>query len=149
MQALSASKELAQVDRDLLVQRTRSYFEWRAVFDIDSMTGMMAPDAVFRVLGSPTIIPFAGRFVGLAAIREAYRIKNTEYGLRHQDIRNLIVDGDTVAISRTAHLRHRGTCVARHVDFFDWLRFRDGLIVELTTFGDTMAIADLLGNLSI
>jgi ketosteroid isomerase-like protein len=58
-------------------------------------------------------------------------------------VHDLVIDGNQVAIRRTVKLRHRGTGKVGEVDVADFVRFRDGLVVEFTEVADSMALAQL------
>jgi len=58
-------------------------------------------------------------------------------------IRHVVIDGDRAAVSRTTQLRNRGTGRVADVEIWDYIRFRDGLVVEFSEYPDTLAIASL------
>jgi ketosteroid isomerase-like protein len=51
----------------------------------------------------------------------------------------VLIDGDQVAVHRTGQTRPRGGGDLITFDSVDFLRFRDGLIVEFTEFADGAA----------
>lgn len=58
-------------------------------------------------------------------------------------INSLIVDGERVAMQRTAHIRNRGAGRTVSIEICNFLRFRDGLVVEFSEYPDTIAAAQL------
>ncbi len=58
-------------------------------------------------------------------------------------VHDLVIDGDRVAMRRTSIIRNRGTGSSAEVDIADFIRFRDGLVVELTEIADSVALARL------
>lgn len=51
-----------------------------------------------------------------------------------------VIDGGSVAVRRTVEWRHRGTGRRGIVELADFLRFEDGLIVEIVEYRDSVAL---------
>jgi ketosteroid isomerase-like protein len=73
-----------------------------------------------------------------------------EIDMRYENLGSVIhefmIDGEQVALHRTATIRNRGTGATMDVDICNFARFRDGLIVEFSEYPDTAAIARLEGR---
>ena len=70
---------------------------------------------------------------------EVFRLRNAHYENLASEIHRLLVDGDQVAVHRTVTLRDRGGSDVYTYNAIDFLRFRDGLVVEFAELPDASA----------
>ena len=82
---------------------------------------------------------------GKDACTELGRAMNVFFEYVTHRIDELVVDGDRVALKRTARLRSRGSGIEVDVAICNFLTFRDGLMVVLEEYPDTQAVAGLGG----
>ena len=133
---------MSELDRDLIEQRIYALAEMRARGDIPGMMKYAAPDIVFKG-GSWRTFPLHMACAGWDACGEMGKAVNVAYENLGSTINTLLIDGDMVAVHRTAQIRNRGTGATVAVDICNFLRFRDGLVVEFSEYPDTAAIARL------
>jgi ketosteroid isomerase-like protein len=89
------------------------------------------------------MFPFSRPVRGKAAATHALRGIFTHFESLGSEIHDIVIDGDRVAVRRTTRLRHRGTGRSEGIAVVDFLRFRDGLVTELTELLDSLAMARL------
>lgn len=120
----------------------RHLLELRATGDVEAMAAYAAPDVVFKTPAGRAH-PFHAPREGRDACRELGYEVNVAYENLGSRLNKLLIDGDRVAIHRTARIRNRGAGEPIEVDIWNFLRFRDGLIVEFSEYPDTAVFARL------
>jgi ketosteroid isomerase-like protein len=145
VQSQATSLQMSEVDRDLLEQRIHTLLELRARGDVAGMLSYAAPDVVYKG-GTWRSYPLHVTVVGKKACGELLRAVNVSYENLGSTINKLLIDGEKVAVHRTARIRNRGTGATVSIDICDFIRFQDGLIVEFSEFPDTTAAAQLESN---
>jgi uncharacterized protein len=145
MQSLDAATSLAEVDRDLIRPRIQALLEMCGRGDVDGMMQYFAPDIVYTG-GTWRVHPFSTPRAGKQACADMMRAVYVSYENLGTIIRHVVIDGDRAAVSRTTQLRHRGSGRIADVEIWDYIRFRDGLVVEFSEYPDTLAIGSLEGH---
>jgi len=123
----------------------RRLIELRAAGDVDGLVAFAAPGIVFKT-GIGRAHPFHAEYRGVEACANLVRDVNVNYENLGSRLNKLLIDGDRIAIHRTARIRNRGTGRAVDVDMWNFVKFRDGLIVEFAEYPDTEAFARLDRN---
>ncbi|PPD45046.1 MAG: hypothetical protein CTY15_05605 [Methylocystis sp.] len=108
--------------------------------DIDLFRRFCAPDVVCEFAGDRKTISYAGRHRGIEALVNIVRAVDVDFEQFGAAMPEAVVDGGSVAVRRTVEWRHRGTGRRGIVELADFLRFEDGLIVELVEFRDSVAL---------
>jgi ketosteroid isomerase-like protein len=139
------SRTLAVLDRDLIEQRVRAILECRVAGDTDGMARYAAPDLVYAD-GTWRSYPFQKTCHGREACLKMLREVNIYYEPLGSEIQRIAIDGDRVALHRRAKIRNRGTGVVVDIDICNFVKFRDGMVVEFSEYPDTMAVARLEGR---
>lgn len=142
LEETSTALETRAQERERTEARLRRLIELRAAGDVDGLVAFAAPDIVFKT-GIGRAAPFHAEYSGIEACANLVRQVNINYENLGSRINRLLIDGDRVALHRTTRIRNRGTGRAVDVDMWDFVRFRDGLIVEFAEFPDTEAFARL------
>ena len=120
----------------------------RADSDVEGMLEYAAPDIVCRSFGAWSLATFPKPVTGKAAVAEAYRMLNIKYENLGSTVHEFLIDGDRVALHRTTEVRNRGTSQVYRFDVINFVRFREGLIVEFCEYPDASAaeaVRDLRG----
>lgn len=146
MQSDETLKKLGALDRVMIEHRTRTIFERRAVGDIPGIVEYMAEDICYNIQGNWTIYPFSRPARGKQILAQALAMIEAMYENLGSTIHELVIDGESVALHRTARIRHRATGETSSVDFCDFLRFRDGMVIEFAEYPDSAALAKLEGG---
>jgi ketosteroid isomerase-like protein len=134
---------LAEVDRQLIETRIRRLLELRAENNLRGMLEYLAEDIVFEMRGDWMALPYSGPVKGKANVAKAMMCLMTQYENLGSTVHSLSIDGENVALRRTARVRHRGTSRFADVELADFVRFRDGLVIGFTEVADTAALAEL------
>ncbi len=127
------------MDRDLILDLMNKFFARRASGDIDGMLELVGPEIVCFPNTTWRHARYPRRIVGKEALREAMRQRHINYVPLGTVIHRTLIDGDQVAVHLTTTLRERGGGVTYTFDCVDFLRFRDGLIVEFCALPDGSA----------
>ncbi len=93
-----------------------------------------APDVVVRYNCVKEGIPVPGVWIGRQALAESIRQVDIEYEWRDVEITDIIVDGDRAAVRWRAFWRNRGSGAPGVMELAHFLRFADGVIVEMDEF---------------
>jgi ketosteroid isomerase-like protein len=115
--------------------------------DVAQILELCAPGVVCEFVGDRTRIPYAGRHVGVEALANIVRAIGVDFEQLHCAILESIVDGGSVAVRRTVKWRHRGTGRKGLVELADFVRFGNGLIVELVEFRDSITLLEMQGDM--
>lgn len=143
MQSENSLRKLGVLDRELIEHRIRTIFERRAQGDTPGVIEYAAEDILYDVRGGWTLYPFSRPARGKALAAQMIATIEAMYENLGSTIHELVIDGDRAAVHRTSKLRNRGTGQAISVDVCDFLRFRDGLVVEFAEYPDSAALAKL------
>ena len=144
MQSPQHLRSLAFVDRELIEQRSIRFTESRAENDVKTMMSLLARHAVYTTPGDRTFLPCFGSHSGRDAILLFFQRFHVEYEIVRQQIQDVLVDGGRAAVQHSCALRHRGTGILTNIEICDLIRFEDGLIVDVLSFMDTLAVAEAL-----
>lgn len=143
MQSLQNLARVASVDRELFETRVHMMLDLCSARDMAGLLAHFAEDISFQAIGNWNMFPFPGPVRGKAATSRALGIILTQVQCLDSEVHDIVVDGDRVAVRRTARLRHLGTGRSAGIAVVDFLRFRDGLVTELTELLDSLAMAGL------
>ena len=144
MESPDTSRKLAAIDRSLIEHRIHAIFERRAAGYLEGMCAYAAPDIVIN--GGTWPDPFPKSVQGKDVCKAVMRQVNIFYENLGCQIRQLAIDGDRAAVHRVATIRNRGTGVVTEIDICDFLKCREGLVVEFSEYPDTLAVARLEGR---
>jgi ketosteroid isomerase-like protein len=143
MQSEEFFRELGVVDRELIEHRVRTIFERRAAGDIAGILEYAAEDISYNVRGNWTLYPFSRPLRGKALAAQMLATIEVMYENLGSTIHELVIDGDRVALHRTSKMRNRGSGEVIQLDVCDFIRFRDGLVVEFSEYPDSAALERL------
>lgn len=139
LQSPDTLRQLHAIDRDLIEARVRAIFDLREMGDIPGMMKYAAPDIVCFPHDFWRPVAFPRPVQGYEAVFEVFRLRNAHYENLASEIHRLLVDGDHVAVHRTVTLRDRGGSDVYTYNAVDFLRFREGLVVEFSELPDSSA----------
>jgi ketosteroid isomerase-like protein len=127
-------RRIGIIDREQTERRIRLIFaKWQAG-DVDGLIPWLAPDICFPANGSWTGLkaPLRGREPVVAHLRKYASLLENIVTVLHE----IVIDGDRAVVHRTSVGRWRTTGQRYQSDFIDFMRFRDGLVVEFTEYPD-------------
>jgi ketosteroid isomerase-like protein len=136
-------RKLGVLDRELIEKRVRALLEMRTAGDLRAMLDLAAEDIVYNVRGNWAAFPYTRPVHGKKLVADTLAMIAVQFENLGSVVHDFVIDGDRVALRRTAKIRHRGTGKVGEVDIADFVRFRDGLVVEFTEVADSMALAQL------
>jgi ketosteroid isomerase-like protein len=108
--------------------------------DIALIEKYCAPNVVCEFVGDRKRISYAGRHVGVAALCRIVRDIATDFEQLDYELSDVVVDEGRVALHRSVEWRHRGTGRRGVVELAEFVRFEDGLIVEIIEFRDSISL---------
>lgn len=114
----------------------RAIYRLREDGDIPGLMKYAAPDIVCFPSDEWKPVAYPHTIRGHDAVSEAMRLRNAHYESLSSEIHRLLVDGDQVAVHRSMTLRDRGGSETFRFSAVDFLRFRDGLVVEFVELPD-------------
>ncbi len=131
----------------LLKERLGELYAARRRGDADTFAAAFAEDGVFRIQADSRLVPEAGPYRGRAAISKGFRdlVKRYEYvdGL----VVEIIADVDIAVVRRQLTLRSATTGAIADFDLADFVRFRNGEIIEIVQYMDSASLAVLAGRI--
>jgi ketosteroid isomerase-like protein len=130
------------IDRDTAERIIGDMIDALVAGDAKRMAAHLADDVVFSG-SSADRHPFNYPRQGKAACLDLMRAIVVAYESMGSTIHRFLIDGDQVALHRTSRLRNRGTGRSFDISICNFVRFRDGLIVEFSQYPDTAAFARL------
>ncbi len=113
--------------------------------DIDLIRRYCAQDVVSEFVGDRSVISYAGRHIGVDALTNIIHSINIDFEQVGCATPEMVVDGTGVAARRTVEWRHRGTGRRGIVELADFMRFENGLIIEVVEFRDSVALLQMQG----
>jgi ketosteroid isomerase-like protein len=149
MQSTSTLNMLADLDRAVLEERVRAHFAALGRGDVRSVLTGMAESVVYEVTGAWDVYPRHARREGLEATKQMLLHLNREFETLQSALQDILIDGEKVATRRVVRLRHRGTNAVGDVTIMGFLRFRDGLLIEVADYPDTAVIERLTGRIDV
>jgi ketosteroid isomerase-like protein len=135
------SEENPKSDRDLMERRIHALLKMREDGDLAGLLSIAAPDITYDIRGNWAAFPFSEPVRGKAMTAQALSMIAIHCENLGNVVNDIVIDGDRVAVRRTATIRHRGTGKVGAVEISDFVRFRDGMVVELVENADPVALA--------
>ncbi len=113
----------------------------------DQFAAAFAEDGFMRIVADSRLVPEAGPLRGRAAIAKGLRQWCSRYEYVDGLVVDVIADFDIAVTRRQLTLRCIATGSVADFDVADFVRFRNGEIVELAQFIDTASLAVLSGRI--
>jgi ketosteroid isomerase-like protein len=110
--------------------------------DADRVAQLIDDDVDWIIYGPMQIFPFAGHRRGKVAALEALAAIAKEYVLEDYTPKMMIVDGDHAAVMSDVAFTQRSTERTLRFHIANFLRFRDGRIVEFREFANTFDLVE-------
>jgi len=90
-------------------QRIRALLKMREDGDLAGLLSYAAPDIVYDIRGNWAAFPFSEPVRGKAMTAQALKMIAMHCENLGNVVHGIVIDGDQVAVRRTATIRHRGT----------------------------------------
>jgi ketosteroid isomerase-like protein len=121
-------------------------YEARRRGDVANTVARFAPDASFRIAGSPAASPVPRHVAGHQAMSVALQGLIDTFEFVEQKMINSVVEGEKVAVHWTVTLRHRQTNATQESELYDLCTVRDGKVVSFVQFADTALLNQMAGS---
>jgi len=109
--------------------------------DGERMAALIADDVDFIIYGPVQVFPFAGRHQGKRAALEALGRIAEDYLLESYVPQVTVIDGDGAAVMSDVAFKQRSSSRTLRFHIADFLRFRNGRLVEFREFMNTFDVA--------
>jgi ketosteroid isomerase-like protein len=124
--------------RDLVTDLYAAY----ARGDAERIAELIDDDIDWIIHGPMQIFPFAGHRRGKMAVLEALGALAKDYVLERYEPRSMLVDGDRAAVMSDVAFKQRATGRTLRFHIANFLRFRDGRVVEFREFANTFDVVE-------
>jgi ketosteroid isomerase-like protein len=137
------------LSREEIVQRMQELanFPTPQGMDFAAARKFYSPDVVCEFVGNRARIPYAGRHVGVEALIHIIRTIAVDFEQFNSTLSDIVVDGGRAACRRTVDWRHCGTGRQGVVDLAEFIKFENGLIVEMIEIRDSVSILEMQGEM--
>ncbi|MBB4185653.1 nuclear transport factor 2 family protein [Sinorhizobium terangae] len=130
-------------DRSELESIVQAIYQARADNDLDALMAYVHPDCSFRIAGSAGLGPMCRKIEGGDAVRLNFKELIDVWDLSRVETLALHIDGETVIAHRAGEIRFVPGDARFETEFIDKITFRDGLMVEITEFVDTLQLLEV------
>lgn len=125
----------------------KALYEAYAAHDLDRVAALIHDDIEWIIYGPVQVFPFQGPRRGKAQVLDVLAAIGKDYALERYVPEIIIVEGDRAAVMSDAAFMQRATKRTLSMRLANFLRFRDGLLVEFREFTDTFdAVEQALGK---
>ena len=132
---------------ELLRKRLYDLYAAYAAGRLDEVLEEFDDDIVMTSYAPVDVFPFLGRKQGKAAVAGTMRTAHREFDYMSYQPVFMVTENDDAAVIVLARLRQRASGRVIQLFIADFLRFKDGRIVELREFMDSFdAVQQVLGR---
>jgi ketosteroid isomerase-like protein len=122
-------------------------YEAYAARDLDRVAALIHDDIEWIIYGPVQVFPFQGPRRGKAQVLDALGAISKDYALERYVPEIVVVEGERAAVMSDAAFVQRATNRTLSLRLADFLRFRDGRLIEFREFTDTFdAVEQALGK---
>jgi ketosteroid isomerase-like protein len=132
-------------DRSELESTVQAIYKARRDNDIDALMVFFDPACSFRIVGSDRLGSMTQTVDDSESLRNVMTSFMNNWDFSKLNTTSLHVDGDTVFAHRSGQVRFIPSDVWNNTEFIDKFTFKDGLVVDLAEFIDTLQVAETMG----
>lgn len=132
-------------DRKVLEDIVTRFYEARAANDKAKLLSFAAPDFSFCIVASGKLAPMGQRVCEPEVLDATVGQLLADWDMSNLKTTRLYIDDDTVFAHRAGRLRYNPADKEIETEFIDRFTFKDGKIVDMTEFVDTLLIAETVG----
>ena len=115
--------------------------------DAERVAELIHPDIDWMIHGPVQVFPFEGPRHGKTAVLDVLATIGKNYALENHTPEIVIVEGDRAAVLSNVAFVQRATNRTLRLRLVNFLRFRDGKLIEFREFSDTFdAVEQALGT---
>ncbi|MBP1887483.1 nuclear transport factor 2 family protein [Sinorhizobium mexicanum] len=130
-------------DRSELENIMQAIYQARDDNDLDALMAYVHPACSFRIAGSDRLGPMCRKIEGGDAVRLNFKELMDVWDLSRVATLALHIDGETVCAHRAGEVRFVPSDARFETEFIDKVTFRDGLMVEIMEFVDTLQLMEV------
>lgn len=125
----------------------KALYEAYAARDFDRVQAMIHDDIEWIIYGPVQVFPFQGPRRGKQQVLDVLGAIGKDYEVERYVPEVMIVEGDRAAVMSDAAFKQRATGRTLSIRLANFLRFRDGQLIEFREFADTFdAVEQALGK---
>lgn len=110
--------------------------------DFERVAAFIHDDVEWMINAPVTVFPFAGPRHGRAAVLEALARIADAYSIDSYTVESVVVDGDRAAVLSDVSLTQRSTRRVLRFRLANFLRFKDGRVIEFHEFSNTFDVVE-------
>jgi ketosteroid isomerase-like protein len=110
--------------------------------DFDRVAALIDDDVDWAIHGPVQVFPFVGHRRGKVAVLEALGGIAKDYLLESYEPQIMIVEGDRAAVMSDVAFKQRATGRVLRFHIANFLRFRDGRLIEFREFANTFDLVE-------
>jgi ketosteroid isomerase-like protein len=110
--------------------------------DFERIAAIIDDDIDWIIYGPVQVFPFAGQRHGRVAVLEALGGIAQDYLLERYEPRIIIVEGDRAAVMSEVDFQQRSTGRTVSTQLANFLRFRDGKLIEFREFSNSFDLVE-------
>jgi ketosteroid isomerase-like protein len=115
--------------------------------DAERVSALIHDDIDWIIHGPVQVFPFEGPRRGKAAVLDVLGAIGKDYALENHTLEIVIIEGDRAAVLANVAFVQRTTNRTLRMRLVNFLRFRDGKLIEFREFSDTFdAVEQALGT---
>ena len=128
-----------------LKRTVQALYRARIANDIDTIMAQLDPEFSFRIAASGRLGPMAMAVNTPESVRSTFLDLMDSWDLSGMKTVGTYVDGDTVVTHRSGTVRFIPSETEAQTELIDKFTFRNGRIIDLTEFVDTLFVAETIG----
>lgn len=131
--------------KEELIQTVQDLYNARRAKDIDGLMAFVDPACSYRVVGGERLAAANDRVDDPVILRQNQETLMDTWDFCNLQISSIHVDGDTVFVHHAGQVSFvpNGACFA--AEFMDKITFRNGRVVDVVQFIDTLQAAKVMG----
>ena len=143
------NREDAMTEKNELIDIVGRIYKARKDNDIDGLMQFVDPACSFRIIGSPVLGDMTQRAADPDTMRNLHKSFMDTWDFCNIHTVSIHVDGDTVFAHHAGEISFVPSGACFGAEFLDKMTFRDGRVIDVVQFIDTLQAADVMGLVKI
>ena len=118
-------------------QRVLNFLDVFYAGDVEAALARCSDDVELIAPAPIEILPHMGRRAGKDGVRQTWQTVHARYSSLRRELRDIVADGDKVAVNLRAFFTKRGNGRTVQFDIAVFFTFRDGRIIRICEIMDT------------
>ncbi|CAN7215535.1 nuclear transport factor 2 family protein [Rhizobium sp. LjRoot30] len=131
--------------KEELIHAVQELYNARRAKDLDGLMSFTDPACSYRIVGGERLGAEATKVDDPEILRQHHEVLMNTWDFCNLQISSIHVDGDTVFVHHAGQVSFvpSGACFA--AEFMDKITFRDGRVIDVVQFIDTLQAAKVMG----